>query len=70
MAMRSPSEEPVFVCSMCGRGFLKVPGKLDPVPVWFTTFSQSEGPCLGEIRLAYRSTLIRNLDNAEKRRSE
>lgn len=64
-------EEPVFVCAGCGRGFIGHPGcKLDPVPVWFTGAAQSEGPCLGKVTLAYRSQLIRNLDNAENRRKD
>lgn len=63
------NEDPVFVCAGCGRGFIGHPGcKLDPVPVWFTSFSQSEGPCLGAVTLAYRSTLIRNLNDHENSR--
>lgn len=68
-------EEPVFVCAGCGRGFIGHPGcKLDPVPVWFVGFEkggpQSEGTCLGKITMAYRSQLIRNLDNAENSRKD
>jgi hypothetical protein len=64
-------DDPVFVCAGCGRGFIRHPGcKLDPVPVWFTSTAQSEGPCLGNITLAYRSSLIRNLDHAESIRKD
>lgn len=62
-------DAPVFVCASCGRGFVRHPGsKFDPVPVWFVGAAggpQSEGPCLGVVTMAYRSQLIRNLDNAE-----
>lgn len=64
-------EEPVFVCASCGRGFVRHPGcKLDPVPVWFFMNagpdSESGAACLGTVTLAYRSQLIRNLDDAHR----
>lgn len=59
-------DEPVMICELCGRGFLRSPGcKIDPTPIWATSFSQSDGACLGNIRMAARSTVIRNLDNWE-----
>lgn len=69
--IRDPAEEPVFVCAGCGAGFLRHPGsKMHPHPVWFTSFSESDGPCLGKVTLAYRSQLIRNLDAAENSRKD
>lgn len=59
--------DPVFICSGCGRGFLIHPGcTLDPVPVWFTSFSQADGPCLGKIVAADPEMLKRNLANARR----
>ena len=56
-------DDPVMVCELCGCGFLVNPGsKIHPTPIWFTSFSEAPGACLGNIRMAYRSTLIRNLD--------
>lgn len=66
--IRDPDEQPVFICSSCGRGFLIHPGcKLDPVPVFFGSFFQSDGPCLGKITAASRAMLIRNLDREESK---
>lgn len=64
-------EEPVFVCAGCGRGFVRHPGcKIDPFPVWSVGTEEgdprSDGPCLGAVTLTYRSTQIRNLENANR----
>lgn len=59
-------DDPVMICTGCGRGFLVSPGsKLDPVPVWFTSFSRSEGSCLGRIMMADRRMQIHNIDQWE-----
>jgi len=68
-------EDPVFVCAGCGRGFVRHPGcKMDPYPAWAMLEpgpnSESGGACLGAVTLAYRSQLIRNLDNAENDRKD
>jgi hypothetical protein len=59
---------PVMVCELCGRGFIKHPGtKYDPVPVYFGSFFQSDGPCAGKILMLDRQSLIRRWDHAENR---
>lgn len=68
-------DEPVFVCAGCGRGFVRHPGaKIDPFPIWSVGVHdgdpRSEGPCLGTVTLAYRSQLIRNLDEHENSRKD
>lgn len=60
--------DPVFVCELCGRAFLRYPGRYDNTPVWWNSWTQSEGPCAGKVVMTYRETLLRNLEHAEQLR--
>ncbi len=57
-------DNPVFVCELCGRGFLVMPpGGIDVWPIWgWTEAEKSEGMCAGHVVAADRQTQVRNLD--------
>jgi hypothetical protein len=63
--------EPVFVCSYCGKGFLRYPGEWDPFPRWgWTNEIKSGAVCGGPVIKASRAMQIRNLDRMEREDAE
>lgn len=59
-------DDPVFICSTCGIGLLRLTGDFHVHPRWWTSDTESGGPCGGPIIKASRAMLIRNLDRMER----
>lgn len=64
-------EEPVFICSYCGTGFLRWPGDFHQHPRWgWTAEIKSGDACGGPVIKASRAILIRNLERVEREDDE
>lgn len=61
------ASEIVFICSACGRGFLRYPGDFDITPVWgWTAEIKSGGMCGGPVIKASRAMQIRTFERMER----
>lgn len=63
----SDRSEPVMICNVCSKGFLRMPkGAIDVHPVWgWTELIRAEGMCGGTVQMINRASAIRQAEKWE-----